>query len=435
MRKIHMKTIPFFRATRAATLGFLLAVSLPQLHAADLSQAKVRQKFNVVTLAPNLGASAHPVAQGALVEDSNVVRTGTESRAELEFTDLTLARIGANSIFTFDAQHRSLACDKGAVLFSKPTNSGRVEIRSGAVTAAITGSTGFVSTTSKAASRKKRGPVDPEAATTMLGMIEGKVHGTSTWTDGGRRAHSFNFSLGAGEMLIAQPGRPPTVVQFDIPKFMATSPLVKGFRGELLNQGDIRRAVADYQTDERRGFIEPETVTVNRAGANIAWVSTRPNRNSFDVSVDTLGSRGSEMGGGDDGGFVPVGGDGVLRGQLVWTSNADLDLHLILPDNQEVFFANPTVTFNNARATAMLDHDNLGGTIDQQPNIRVENIAVNGTLSPGTYTFFGHSFFTQNGSDTFTLTVSNNGQTQVIQGTISNNQNTPNVTVQIPGGG
>ena len=90
------------------------------------------------------------------------------------------------------------------------------------------------------------------------------------------------------------------------------------------------------------------------------------------------------------------------------------------------------MTFNNGRAMAMLDHDNLGGVIDQQPNIRVENIAINGTPSSGTYTFFGHSFFTPNTSDHFTLIVSNNGQTQTITGTLAPNQNTQNVTVTFP---
>jgi hypothetical protein len=425
-------------AVRFCTAFVLLcSVGVGAAQAADLSQAKVRQKFNVVTLAPNLQASAHPVAQGAVVRDDNVVRTGTESRAELEFTDLTLARIGANSIFTFDAQARSLECGRGAVLFSKPANSGRVEIRSGAVTAAITGSTGFVST-SIAGGHKKGERVTSENATTMLGMLEGKLHGASSWRDGRGQAHSFQFSLGAGEMLVAQPGRPPTVVQFDIPRFLATSPLVKGFSGALLNPAQMQRAVADYQSDERRGFVEATTVPVSQA-ANLAWVNyTAPNHNSFDASVDQLGSNPEtgEMGGGGGGDFVPVGGDGLIRGQLVWATNADLDLHLILPDNQEVFFANPVVTFNQGRAEARLDHDNVGPIIDAPPNLRVENIAVNGTLSPGNYTFFARSFFTPNGSDAFTLTVSDpNGNTQVIHGTLSNQQNSTQVVVQGPHSG
>lgn len=262
----------------------------------------------------------------------------------------------------------------------------------------------------------------------MLGMLEGKLHDNSRWTDTRGSAHTFQFSLGAGEMLIAQPGRPPSVVQFDIPKFLRTSPLITGFEGELLNPRDMQRAVAAYQTDQRRGFIDANTVTVNRA--NLAWVGLNSTHNSLDASVDARVS-GQSIGTGG-GGFVDVGGDGIIRGQLVWTSTADLDLHLILPGNQEVFFANPSVTFNNGRASANLDHDNLGGTIDQQPNVRVENIAVNGTLSAGTYTFFGHSFFTPNGTDTFTLTVSSGGQTQTISGTLSNNQNSQNVTVTFP---
>ncbi len=398
---------------------------------ADLSQATVRQKFNVVTLAPNLNANARPVAQGAVVQDENVVRTGTESRAELEFTDLTLARLGANAIFTFDAQTRAMQCDRGAVLFSKPTKSGRVEIRSGAVTAAITGSTGFVST-SMQAKGKKRTQFKAEEATTVLGMIEGRVSGSSTWQDGRGHVRSFQFSLGAGEMLVAQPGRPPAVVQFDLPRFLKTSPLINGFKGDLLNQGDLQRAVADYQTDERRGFITANNISTNRP-TNVAWLGYSTNHSSFDASVDELGRNQATDGGG--GGFVDVGGEGVLRGQLVWTSTADLDLHLILPNQQEVFFANPSITFNDGAATAVLDHDNLGNTIDASPNLRVENIAVNGNLSPGAYTFFGRSFSTPNGSDSFTLTVNGNGRTQTINGTLASRQDSQSIIVQIPPGG
>ena len=62
------------------------------------------------------------------------------------------------------------------------------------------------------------------------------------------------------------------------------------------------------------------------------------------------------------------------------------------------------------------------------------DITVNGTLSPGDYTFFANNFFSSNGSDSFTLTVSGaNGQTQVINGSLANNQNSQNVVVQVPG--
>ena len=409
-------------------------IGLTGATAADLSQAVVRQKIHIVTLAPTLTAAPQAVAQGAVVHDQNVVRTGTESRAELEFTDQTLARLGANALFSFDAQARSLNCERGALLFSKPANSGRIELRSGAVTAAITGSTGFISTSSNAPHKKgKRAPVVPDGTTTILGMLEGKLKGNAGWRDASGRQRTVHFSLGPGEMLISQPGRPPAVAQFDLPRFVKSSPLIHGFKGDLQNEADLQKAVAEYQSDERRGFIEAANIPSAPPPSNLAWLAyNSPNRNSFDASVDQLGSSTSASG---NGGFVNVGGTGVIRGQLTWMTDADLDLHLILPDNTEVFYANPTVTFNNGQATAILDHDNRGGIIDLPPSLRVENIAINGTPSAGTYTFFANSYFTPNGSDAFTLHVSGNGSTQTITGTLANGQNSGSLTVHVGPGG
>ena len=408
-------------------------IGLNGARAADLSQAVVRQKIHTVTIAPTITAAPQPVAQGAVVHDQNVVRTGTESRAELEFTDQTLARLGANALFSFDAQARSLNCERGALLFSKPANSGRIELRSGAVTAAITGSTGFISTSINSPYKKgKRMPVGPERTTTVLGMLEGKLKGNTTWNDASGRQRTFHFSLGPGEMLIAQPGRPPTVVQFDLPRFVKSSPLIHGFKGGLQNQADLQKAVAEYQSDERRGFIEAANVP-SGPPPSLAWLAyNSPNRNSFDASVDQLGSSRSTSG---NDGFVNVGGTGIIRGQLIWMTDADLDLHLILPDSTEVFYANPSVTFNNGQATAILDHDNRGEIIDVPPSLRVENIAINGVPSTGTYTFFANSFFTTHGSDSFTLHVSGNGSTQTITGTLADGQNSRSVTVHVGPGG
>lgn len=415
------------RSLAAAALAIFLFQEITL--AADLAQAVVRQKVNVVTVAPSLSAPAQPVAQGAIVRDENVVRTASASRAELEFPDLTLARLGANSIFSFDAQARALNCTQGAALFSKPPGSGRVEIRAGAITAAITGSTGFVSNQPATGSRKaKAGAGYP--TTTMIGMLEGKIRGTALWRDGSGREHAFPFRLGAGEMIVAQPGKRPVVVQFDIPRFLRTSPLTTGFKGELPNIALINRAAAQYETDERRGFVQRSNVLVSSQPLQVAWLSgSRLAGSSFDASVDQLGGTTS------DPGFVDIGGTGILRGQLIWNTSADLDLHLILPDNQEVFFGQRMVTFNNGRATADLDKDNLGGTIDVPPSTRVENIVVNGVLLSGNYVFFVNNFNSSGASDPFTLRVSNRGSVQTISGTLSDGQNSMPITVPIGPGG
>jgi hypothetical protein len=423
----------FFRGLLRQS-AFCLAVSATCIGGAvlgaDLSQAVVRQKVNVVSVAPNLTSEPRPAAQGAIIHDENVVRTGNESRAELEFSDLTLARLGSNSIFSFDAKARTLSFTQGAVLFSKPPNSGPIELRSGAITAAITGSTGFISNVPIGGIKKTAHPSpNSRGSTTMVGMLEGKLIGGARWIDSAGREQTTRFRLGPGEMLVAQPNSRPVTVQFDIPRFLKTSPLVKGFSHPLPNAAALDRAVAEYQSDERRGFIDKTNVMVSSQPVQLAWVGYNSS-NYIDASVAQLRTSGA-----NNGGFFNIGSTGIIRGQLVWDTSADLDLHLTLPDQQQVFFANPSVTFNNGRATARLDHDNLGNTIDVPPNIRIENIAINGIPSTGIYAFFVNSFSTPNSSDPFTLRVFYNGTTHLLSGTLSSEQNSAPVTVQVRPGG
>ncbi|HEY2104129.1 MAG TPA: FecR domain-containing protein [Chthoniobacterales bacterium] len=433
---LDLRLIGFHGSRTLRIIAALFFMALSGIgSAADLSQAVVRQKVNVVTLAPNLTAEPRPAAQGAVVRNENVVRTGTESRAELEFTDLTLARLGSNSIFSFDAQARAMTFTRGAVLFSKPTNSGAIELRSGAITAAITGSTGFISNV-PIGGIKTGGPRQPvqKGNTTLVGMLEGKLVGGAHWRDNRGREQTTNFHLGPGEMLVAQPGRPPIIAQFDIPRFLRTCPLITGFSHPLPNQLELDRAVANYRADERRGFIEQRNVLVSSQPVQVAWTGyNSPNRGSFDASVAQLGRMSQSTSSG--GGFVNVGGTGIIRGQLVWDTSADLDLHLTLPDQQQVYYANRSVTFNGGKATATLDHDNLGGTIDAAPSHRVENIVVNGVPASGTYSFFVNSFSTPNSSDPFSLRVSFNGHTQLLTGNLGPEQNSTPVIVQVPPGG
>jgi len=271
--------------------------------------------------------------------------------------------------------------------------------------------------------------------TTMMGMLEGRLHGTALWRDRNGGQHSFAFRLGPGEMIVAQANRQPVVMQFDIPRFLATSPLITGFSGSLPNESNINRAVADYRADERRGFVERTNVLVSSQPVRVAWLTrSTVNANSFDASVAQLGGQTS---GGSDGGFVDVGGTGVIRGQLIWNTSADLDLHLRLPPvtEQEVYYGNRTVTFNNNKAVAALDIDNLGGTINIPPSTRVENITVNGVPVNGDYTFFVNNFGSSNNSDPFTLRVSGNGGVQVLNGSLSPGQNSTPVVVTFHGGG
>lgn len=391
---------------------------------ADLSQAVVRQKVNIVTVAPSLGAQAQPAAQGAVIYDNNVVQTGTASKAELEFSDRTRTRLTSNAIFSFDVKARALNHNQGAILISKPTNSGAIELRSGAISGAITGSTVFVSTVpmegvGKGVHMRSKG----KKTTTLVGMLEGKINGGARWTDSGGHEHTAPFKLGPGELLVARPDGPPRVAQFDIPRFLKSSPLIKGFNSPLPNAAALERAVAEYRADERSGFIEKTNVMVSNRPRNVALVGQV-------LPLDVVAQLKNQ----NPGGFLPVGSTGIIRAQLVWNTSADLDLYLTLPTGQVVSFSNVSVTFNNGRATALLDHDNFGNTIDVPPNIRVENIVVNGVPLGGLYSFVVNNFNTPNGADSFTLRVFYNGQLQLVNGTLAGGRSSPPVVVRVPGG-
>lgn len=119
----------------------------------------------------------------------------------------------------------------------------------------------------------------------------------------------------------------------------------------------------------------------------------------------------------DTSGFINVGSSGEIRGQIVWLTNADIDLHMQPAIGSNVFYGNPRVEIG-ANATAKLDHDNLGGVIDIAPNQRAENIVVTGSQIPvGNYIFSAHSF-----------SGNNNGLPTSVQVRVTGNGNATSLT-------
>jgi hypothetical protein len=110
------------------------------LLAAEQKQARVTEVIHDVRL---LGAqtAARPAAVNDAVHEGTAVRTGTDSRAELTFVDQTLARLGANTVFSFGAAARTYNLGSGAILMSAPKESGTVKITTAVATCAVSGFT------------------------------------------------------------------------------------------------------------------------------------------------------------------------------------------------------------------------------------------------------------------------------------------------------
>ena len=110
--------------------------------AAERKQAHVTEVIRDVRLLSSQMAS-RPAAVNDAVNEGNAVRTGTDSRAELLFSDQTLTRLGANTVFSFGAAARTYDLGSGAILMTAPKGAGTVKVSTGVATCAVSGFTGI----------------------------------------------------------------------------------------------------------------------------------------------------------------------------------------------------------------------------------------------------------------------------------------------------
>ena len=123
----------------SSSLVFLLGSSLA-LAADWKKEARVTQIIRDVRLMP-AEAAVRPAALNDRVSEDTGVRTGGDSRSELTFADLTITRLGANTIFSFNKAGHNAEVDSGSILLRVPKNSGGGRIKTSAVTVAVTGTT------------------------------------------------------------------------------------------------------------------------------------------------------------------------------------------------------------------------------------------------------------------------------------------------------
>ena len=401
-----------------------VAVSLNEAHAGSLKEASVTEAVNTVSYQSTADAPQKSAAVGTTIAPGNIVRTGVKSRAELQFNDKTITRIGANSAFSFDADKQAMNLQEGTALFSKPKDNSTFEITTPAATCSISGTTGFM---------EVRPGKDGAHSPFIFGLIEGHTNVTIA---------GKSYSVGPGQLLVRTISGQVNFLSFNIPNFLAHAGLLKDFKSTLPNQTDIDAAVSKFVSLERRGFITPSNISIAATTQLIGFyanaaadyhqfngltqqLNLAQQVSAFQGQVAQMGAMQQTMtSNSGSGGFVNVGGDGVIHGQLVWTTPSDLDLHLILPDGQgEVYFGNRSITFNDGAATATLDHDNVGGAPDVAPNEYVENIAVTGVPLAGAYQFVVQDFNNHGVPDpiSYTLTTTGDGgsNSTVTHGTVS----------------
>jgi FecR protein len=205
-----------------------LVGAAPFVTADQLQHARVSQVIQDVRLMEAHGAP-RPATLNDTVTQQMGVRTGVESRAELTFTDLTITRLGANTIFSFKQGARELDLTSGAVLLQVPPKAPAVKVSTSAVTAAVTGGTALFS----------KGPP------TKFMVLEGI--GTFYPTGHPERAATIN----GGEMMtMTADGRMTKPEKFDVKLVLKTSRLIKDF--PPLENMPLIMAVVDLQLAEQQ---------------------------------------------------------------------------------------------------------------------------------------------------------------------------------------
>ncbi|MEY2545910.1 MAG: hypothetical protein QOG48_1027, partial [Verrucomicrobiota bacterium] len=203
----------------------MIAVStMSILRAESLQSARVTHIIREVQLMS--GAAVRPAAVSDEVRSSSAVRTGDESRAELTFRDLTITRLGANTIFSFNEGARELTLNRGAILVSIPRNSPAIKVSTAAVSAGITGGTAAMN-------------ANPGAPTKLF-VLEG--HGTLC----SKKTGECQTAAG-GEFVMAMPnGDITTPEEFNAQVLYASSALVADF-SVLPNADLIQEVIARQQ--------------------------------------------------------------------------------------------------------------------------------------------------------------------------------------------
>ncbi len=213
----------FVARTRLAAWLVLISVAVchPVLRAEEAQVTRIIKDVNVL--------GANKAARAALLNDhvgpGTGVRTGADSRAELTFSDLSITRLGENTVFSFNATGRTVQLGSGAVLVEAPPSAAAIHVNTAAFSAAVSGGTGMIEFhlggVSKILILEGQGEIAPNG-----GVV---------------------FILPAGEMVTMTPdGKFSAPQKVDIQKIMSTSHLITEF-------GTLPNADLIYQVIQQQG--------------------------------------------------------------------------------------------------------------------------------------------------------------------------------------
>jgi hypothetical protein len=239
-----------------------------------ITWARIEFLRNQVQLLPNGDEQARRANVSDVLDVGDSLRTLRRSRAELRFSDDSLARIGERATFQFTPNTRNFQLTNGTVLLLIPPNRGRSTIQTPNAVTGIQGSALFVR-------------YIPETDTTIVGALTDNPNGPMILFN---RDGSEQQALQANEIGVIEGDQITQLYRFDSLLFWQSSGLAEGFDylGDNTSTGsdaldgvrqEIRDAIAkqDPLPSEGEGIIENPASFSRPAPVEATPSGTTPN--------------------------------------------------------------------------------------------------------------------------------------------------------------
>jgi ferric-dicitrate binding protein FerR (iron transport regulator) len=171
---------------------------------------EVRNEAKLYVFVGGAEASVRPAKVKDVVTGDRALRTGKASRAELEFNDKSIVRLGANTVFSFQPQTRLLKLEKGTILYQQPKGVGATRIATASATCAITGTTVLIQHLTTASG----------AQSAVYVVLEGSMVVT---------INGVAYTVQEGYALVDDGSGKPKIVQVDVAAITRSSALLTAF--------------------------------------------------------------------------------------------------------------------------------------------------------------------------------------------------------------
>lgn len=202
------------------------------------------EEMKVVSAAPDM-----------LFQYPDFLQTGRRSRARLEAEDGTVTRVGANTLFSFDASDRTINLDRGSLLFHSPTGRGGGRIVTASATASVVGTTIAVSATADGGFKL----LVLEGTAKVIypnGIVRILEAGQMTFVLPSQGGATIRDGDPDGGQTADAGGEPGPVLNFDLKRMEEGSLLLNGFKEPLSSGDKIEAVIRDQQEKIDSGELQ-----------------------------------------------------------------------------------------------------------------------------------------------------------------------------------